>query len=754
MVRLHFVPLCVATILLTACSGSSGFTPASTPFQSSFSLAPSSVDLTPDAPTDSFNAQGDTVGVSYRPNAATACSSPTGSIVVSGNGVAQVDVAGSPLLFIVAAVGATPPATCTVVVTGSDGSVAAMTVNYSNNPVFDIPDSAHPLSVTRIMAGTSPNALSFTSLAAQDLTVSGFSGNVTANATCKSSGSGVTVSPNQSNTFTVIPFGQGSISNTCTIALADTNKNSATVSVALSIGAMAKLTATPRTVQFGCAGSTSPYNCQTLSAVAVAENGAQTYSIVTRPTLSGTCAKAFYGPLTMTANGTTFAQSVSGSAVTLTFAGLLTSKSLSCSQILIADSNSPAQRVSIAVNSTLGSAPTGVAAATPPPCTSPDARVADPTAPHGMYVWNPFKVDGGAYEAGIEQYVIGKDSSGKPKDPNICGASLVIEWNEVEKTKGAFKWDNVVNQALKYVNQGLTVNLLFFEATESSSDTPPTNGATPSWVTDPSGDDVPVVNCPSQPPYPDYMNLTYEADWEDLISHAVTEFTTPGTTAINASIGYLRFGIGAGTEAYAGHMTGTSADALACLAAWQAKPVDWTYLHWVAHTQRIITYIGSLNTNGKQVMAAMNEIPDNPSTIYDYSNAEADVAVNNGIGFGTENLGIGAVADINGKAPQPCNPKTMNESIYWCQAFVRHVSVVPFEFQPIEAVANRSAGYDIDFTNLLRYGLINNTQIFELYPEDWLEADAPTQLFPGYGADPTTWKAAMTNTAAIVGGQQ
>jgi hypothetical protein len=54
----------------------------------------------------------------------------------------------------------------------------------------------------------------------------------------------------------------------------------------------------------------------------------------------------------------------------------------------------------------------------------------------------------------------------------------------------------------------------------------------------------------------------------------------------------------------------------------------------------------------------------------------------------------------------------------------------------------------------LQYVLINNTQIFELYPEDWLEADAPTQLFPGYGADAKTWKAAMTNTAAIVGGQQ
>ena len=761
-VNLRCISILLSAIVVAACSGSTGFTPPpSTGSQSAFTLSPSSIDLTPNALSDTFNGQGDTAGVSYTPNASAGCSTLTGSIVVSGDGTAQLDVAGAPLLFTVAAVGATPPPTCAITVSGSDGSSATVIINYSNTPVTDIPDALHRINVTNITrssTSTTPTALSFTSLLAQDLTVAGFSGNVSAAATCKSKSSGLTVAPSQvtsGGTFTVIPYGQGSITNTCTITLLDQSKNSEAVSVAVSIGALAKLTAAPRNAQFGCAGSSSPYNCQTIALVAVAENGTQTYNIVTRPTISGTCAKAFYGPLTMTDDGKTFAQSITGSAVTLAFAGLLASRSLNCSQIVVSDSNTPAQRVSIAVNSTLASAPSGLAAAAAPPCSGPDARVADPSAPHGMYVWNPFKVDGGAYEADIEQYVIGKDSSGKPKDPNICGASLVVEWKEVEATKGTFTWNNVISQAMKYTSQGLTVNLLFFEATESSSTTPPTNGATPTWVTDPSGDDVPVVNCPSpQPPYPDYMNSTYEGDWEDLISHAVTEFTTPGKTAINASIGYMRFAIGAGTEAYAGHMTGTSADALACLAAWQAQPVDWTYDNWVTHTRHIINYIGSLNTHGVQVMAAMNEIPDNPNTIYDYSNAEAEVAANNGIGFGTENLGIGDVADTNGKAPQPCNTQIQNASIYWCQAFFRHVGTVPFEFQPIEAVANKSAGYDIDFTNLLQYALMNNTQIFELYPEDWLEADAPTQMFPGFGADQKTWKAAMSNTAVIVGAQQ
>src|SRR5580700_2129157 len=139
-VRLPLVLVLLATLLASACAGSASFTPGSGS-QSSFLLAPSSIDLTPDTPTDAFNGQGDTAGVSYTATASSACSTSTGSIVVGGNGVAELDVGGSPLIFTVAAVGATPPATCTIAVSGSDSSSATVTVNYSDNPVIDIPDS-------------------------------------------------------------------------------------------------------------------------------------------------------------------------------------------------------------------------------------------------------------------------------------------------------------------------------------------------------------------------------------------------------------------------------------------------------------------------------------------------------------------------------------------------------------------------------------------------------------------------------------
>jgi hypothetical protein len=735
-------------IVVSACAGVQTFAPTGgSSAQASFQLAPASIDLSPASPSDSFNAQGDVVGVSYTPMASSSCATASGSIVVSGNGVAQTDVAGAPLLFTVNAVGTAPPSTCTVTVIGTDDSVASVVVNYDNSPVTDLPDARNRIAATPVLA---PNALSFTSLASvQEVQVSGFSGTTSASVQCHLASSGVQVSPNKvtgAGTFTVIPYGQGGVANNCSIGLADAVGDHGTIAVALSIGALAKLTAAPRQMQFACAGTAAPFTCQSMQAVALAENGTHTYGIVTRPTLKGSCANVFYGPLTMTADGTTFAQSITGSAVTLTFAGLLdTAPPPSCSQIVITDNGSPAQRAKIGVVSAAAPPPPDLALATPPPCTGTDHRVADPTAPHGLYVWNPYKVDGGVYEQYIEQYVIGKNASGAAKDPNICGVSLLVEWAEVEKTKGNFDWSQVITWAQPYVKAGLTVNLLFADASEVGSNT-----ATPSWVTDPNGDNVATISCSGQPSYPNYIDPTYESDYKAFIAAAVAEFSQPAPTgsSITASIGYMRFGLGAGVEAYPAHFSNYPNDA--CSQAFMA--LGYSFDAWVTHTRHIVNSMGSLNTNGKQLMIALNEIAGYPNSFYDYPNDGAEVAANNSVGFGTENLGIGHVADA-GTSPAPCNPQGTDGSVYWCQAFNRHAGTVPFEFQPIEAVADPQPNYSISFPNLLQFALDNNTQLFEIYPQDWLEADSPTQMFPGGGGSAATWKSAFNATALIVGAQ-
>jgi len=56
----------------------------------------------------------------------------------------------------------------------------------------------------------------------------------------------------------------------------------------------------------------------------------------------------------------------------------------------------------------------------------------------------------------------------------------------------------------------------------------------------------------------------------------------------------------------------------------------------------------------------------------------------------------------------------------------------------------------IDIANLLKYALANKIQIFELYPEEWLQADSPSS--PGFvAANQSAYKAALTAASAVLG---
>lgn len=740
--RVRIVLSFVAGALLAACSHVGGSSPVQVPVMpaastSGFALSPQPLELSSNVLVDAITAQGDTPGVAYTARAASSCSTPAGAIAIAGDGQAQIDVAGAPLLFLAYVVGS-PPGACVVAVTGSNGDYATAEVTYET--IVEQTDAVTRRFAAPLDVSVQPASATISSAGqVLPLVASGFSGTVTASAGgCASGSSGLTISPttlpNGGGTFDVAPFGQGAIAKSCTITFSDGSGKTSSVAVTIAIDALAKFVATPRDVQFGCAGS-SPAPCRTLQNLALIEPGAQTLSIVTRPSLKDSCANAFDGPLKMLAADTTLSQNVAGPSATVAFQGLLLAPPLDCSKIVLTDNGDPAQRVTIAVDSALASPPPGLPAAVAPPCVGPDPYVAAASAPHGMYVWNPYAVDGGEYEAQLEQYVIGKD-------PTLCGVSLVVDWSDLEPQKGTFDWNDIDTLAKPYLDAGLTVNLLFAAGPERG----PKNPVTPAWVTASTtdgGDGVPIVQCDDQPPAPDYLDPTFEADWHAFIAAAVEHFSYDNST-IAPSIGYMRFAIGFGVEAIPAHFDdGAHAD---CLAKWEADPIDFTYDNWVAHAKGDVNAMGRLSTD-KQLMVALNGLDGGPS-IYDYPNAVAEDAADKGIGFGTENLGIANVA-IAGAVPHACNPLLEIVNLYWCQAFTRHVGVVPYEFQTIVASTAPQPGVSsIVLGNALQYGLDNNTQIFELYPQEWLAADVP-----GFttASDQAAHAAALHDTALVLG---
>ncbi len=266
------------------------------------------------------------------------------------------------------------------------------------------------------------------------MNASGFSGLTKLHVSCSGTptGVGVSVIPSSftgSQTVAVAPYGQGALSGTCTVTFTDSASATAGLTVTLAAAALNKLTVTPSTVQFSCAGS-SPQTCTTPN-VTIAETGAAIFKINNRATLVNSCANLFNGPLKMSTGVGSYASSVAGPQATVSFYGLLLTPTLSCKKIVIGDGG--AQTVSVHVNAQLASG--GTAAVAPSYRIRPPAPAAN--APHGIYVWNPYRE--GGVEKQIEQYVLGP-GTGTPLDPDFCGASIVVVWSDVETSKGVYNW--------------------------------------------------------------------------------------------------------------------------------------------------------------------------------------------------------------------------------------------------------------------------------------------------------------------------
>lgn len=365
-----------------------------------------------------------------------------------------------------------------------------------------------------------------------------------------------------------------------------------------------------------------------------------------------------------------------------------------------------------------------------PPCKGNNPHVAVPGAPHGMYVWNP-NHRSAAYQTALANDVIGKD-------PTLCGASLVIYWSDVEATKGVFDWSSVTAAAQPYVAAGLTVNLLFSEATEGT-----VNTVTPAWVTAPvsqGGLGVPTVSCANQPTMPVYFNATYEAAWSAFIAAAVHQFSF-ANSPLAASVGYMRFATGGGAEALPppGYNDGG-----ACQALW--ANAGYSYNAWNQHEANIINAMGRQSTD-KQLMVSLPYVSGGPN-VYAVSNLGAAVAATNRIGFSFESLGVNNVA-APGTTPAACNPQAQIINLHWCQAYTNYAGQVPLAQQPITATTNTSVA-TMNIANLLQYALANRIQIFELYPEEWLQASSPTS--PGFvPANQAAYQAALQAASMVLG---
>ncbi len=352
-----------------------------------------------------------------------------------------------------------------------------------------------------------------------------------------------------------------------------------------------------------------------------------------------------------------------------------------------------------------------------PPCVGRNPHVAVPTAPHGMYVWL-YSLDAKWPLYLFDKYVIGKD-------PTLCGVSAVVSWSDVEKTQGSFDFSKVEQNLKPFIDAGLTINLLFAAAGEGKE-----NNTTPHWVMA----EVPKTFCGGVH-LPIYWNPKFEADWSAFIRRAINYFSHE--SPIKNQIGYLRFATGSGAEALPppGAKGGPCTKLLA--------NHGYSYNVWKAHTLRILNAMASVQTP-HQIIAALPQAPGGP-TPFDLPNAFAAAAAAKHVGLSFESLGARNIA-APGTKPGRCQPA----QFHWCAAFIKYAGVVPLATQPITASRNTNHAR-IDISNLLQYGIDNKIQIFELYPDEWFQANGATEWQPYQPAQQARYKAALQAASRVLG---
>ena len=337
----------------------------------------------------------------------------------------------------------------------------------------------------------------------------------------------------------------------------------------------------------------------------------------------------------------------------------------------------------------------------PARCTDPLPSVDVPTAPHGLFV---LLFPGARVNARAATLL---------HVSAVCGADIYIPWRNVDKGPGAtprYDWSSIDQQIAPWTQAGKVVNLIVWATGYGAK-----ANATPDYVFS----SVASVNCPSFGHTPVFWDRGFKDNYQSFMSEVVNKYRS------NASIGYIRFGLGAGGEIYP-----------ACMYALMdhgfSKPT------WRKYLFDMLDYEKSLNSP-KQLAVGLNAFGDPPDLAFTAD--VADHAAQNGIAIG--NQGLTFQDAKNDAAGRSCMAD-------WCRIFRRFRGKVPLVLQTggtSSPDGSEPAGSMVD---ILPFALSQHVQIVELYVEDLLVAYDPADAH--YPRHHEEYQKVYESAARVLGG--
>jgi len=336
-----------------------------------------------------------------------------------------------------------------------------------------------------------------------------------------------------------------------------------------------------------------------------------------------------------------------------------------------------------------------------PKCTDALSTVDVPSAPHGLFVL----LFPGAR--------VNERTGRLLHIPTVCGADVYIQWKKVDRGPGAnpqYDWSSVDEQIAPWAKAGKVVNLIVWATGYGARAV-----NTPDYVFD----KVPSVDCPAFGHTPVFWEPGFMENYQAFMSAVVNKYGS------NGSIGYIRFGLGAGGEIYP-----------ACM--YKMMDHGFSKPRWKKYLFDMLDYEKSLNSP-KQLAVGLNAF-GNPED-FSFTAEIAEHAVENGIAIG--NQGLTAQDPRNDAASRPCMAD-------WCRIFRRFRGKVPLVLQtggPSHPDGSDPAGSMVEY---LPFALSQHVQIFEIYVPDFMVAYDPSD--PEYARHHEEYQKVFESAARVLGG--
>lgn len=337
-----------------------------------------------------------------------------------------------------------------------------------------------------------------------------------------------------------------------------------------------------------------------------------------------------------------------------------------------------------------------------PKCTEPLSSVELPHAPHGLFV---LLFPEARVNAAATKYLL--------HNPVVCGADVYVVWKRVDRGPAAnprYDWSSVDDQIAPWVAAGKTVNLIVWATGYGARAI-----ATPDYVFS----KVPSVTCPAFGRAPVFWNPDFVSSYRSFMAAVIDKY------ASQSSIGYIRFGLGAGGEIYP-----------ACMYA--LEDYGFSRDTWRKYLFDMLDYEKSLNSP-KQLAVGLNAFGNPPDLAFTASIAEH--AVQDGIAIG--NQGLSMEDAHNDAAGRACMAD-------WCRLFRQYHGKVPLILQTGGETRPDGSNPTGSMVDILPFALNFHVQIFELYAQDWLVAYDPSD--PNYARHHEEYQKAYESAAKTLGG--